>query len=129
MSQENVELVRAGFAAYNNGDLDAMLETYDPEVEFVTLLLGNRHGKEALRVLFEENREAVLGYRLDPEELIDAGPDKVIAVAHLGGAGRVSQIALGDLIAFLFTIKDGLIVRQQTFRNKEEALEAAVRSG
>lgn len=35
------------------------------------------------------------------------------------------EIAVGDLIAFLFTIKDGLTVRQQTFRNKEEALEAA----
>jgi hypothetical protein len=37
----------------------------------------------------------------------------------------VSQIGLGDRIAFLATFKDGLIVRQQTFRNKDEALEAA----
>jgi ketosteroid isomerase-like protein len=124
MSQENVEKVRAGFEAYNRGDLDALLESYDPEVEFVTLLLGNHHGKEALRGLYEENRKAVLGYKLEPEELIDAG-DQVIAVARMGGAGRVSQIALGDMIAFVFTIKDGLIVRQQTLRNKEEALEAA----
>jgi hypothetical protein len=43
----------------------------------------------------------------------------------MGGAGRVSQIGLGDLLAFLFTIRDGLVVRQQTFRNKAEALEAA----
>jgi uncharacterized protein len=124
MSEENVELVRAGFAAYNRGDFDAMLETYDSEVEFVTLLLGNHHGKEALRGLYEENRKAVLGYRLDPEELIAAN-DKVIAVVRMGGAGRVSQIGLGDLLAFLFTIKDGLVVRQETFRNKAEALEAA----
>src|SRR5688500_11667704 len=124
MSQENVEIVRAGFAAINRGDLEAMLEAYDPGVEFVTLLLGNHRGKEALRVLYEENRTAVPGYRLDPEELIDAG-DIVIAVARMGGAGRVSQIGLGDLVAFLFTIKGGLVVRQQTFRNKAEALEAA----
>jgi ketosteroid isomerase-like protein len=124
MSEENVEIVRAGFAAYNRGDLDAMLESYDPDVEFVTLLLGNHHGKDALRGLYEENRTAVLGYRLDPEEVID-GDDKVIAVVQMGGAGRVSQIGLGDLLAFFFTIKNGLIVRQQTFRNKAEALEAA----
>ncbi len=124
MSQENVEKVRAGFAAYNRGDLDALLEAYDPEVEFVTLMLGNHRGKEALLGLYEENRKAVLGYKLEPEELIDAG-DKVIALARIGGAGRVSQIALDDLIAFVFTIKDGLITRQQTLRNKEEALEAA----
>jgi ketosteroid isomerase-like protein len=124
MSQENVEVVRAVAAAYNRGDLDTLLEAYDPAVEFVTLLQGNHHGKQAVRLLYEENRKSLPGYRLDPEEVIDAG-DKVVAVAHMGGAGRVSQIGLGDRIAFLATFKDGLIVRQQTFRNKEEALEAA----
>jgi uncharacterized protein len=124
MSQENVERVRAGFAAYNRGDLDALLDMYDPAVEFVTLLQGNHHGKEAVRLMFEENRRTLPGYRLEPKELIDGG-DQVIAVVHLGGAGRVSQIAVDDLIAFLFTIKDGLAIRQQSFRSKEDALEAA----
>ncbi len=123
MSQENIEVVRAGFAAYNRGDLDDLIEAYDPAVEFETLLLGNHRGKEAIRQLYEENRTTLSGYRLDPEELIDAGDD-VIAVARLGGAGRTSQITLDARIAFLITIKDGLMVRQQTFRNKEEALEA-----
>ena len=125
MSQENVEMVRAVASAYNRGDLEALMRAYDPAVEFVTLLLGTHHGKEAIRSVFEENRTNLSGYSLDLEEVIDAGADKVVAVAHLGGAGRVSQIALGDLIAFVATFKDGLIVRQETFRNKEEALEAA----
>jgi ketosteroid isomerase-like protein len=129
MSEENVEIVRALAAAYNRGDLDALTQAYDPEVEFVTLLLGTHHGEEAIRLVFEENRRNLSDYSLDLDEVIDAGPDKVIAVAHLGGSGRVSQIALGDLIAFVATIRDGLIVRQQTFRNREEALEAAGLSG
>jgi ketosteroid isomerase-like protein len=124
MSQEDVEKVRAGLAAYNRGDLDTLMAMYDPEVEFVTLLQGTHHGKEALRLLFEENRNNMPGYRLDPDELIDAG-DKVIAMVRLGGAGRVSHIAMDDRIAFLFTIQEGLAIRQQTFRNKEDALEAA----
>jgi hypothetical protein len=124
MSQENVELVRAGFAAYNRGDLDALMETYDPGVEFVTLLLGTHRGREAIRIIYEENREALAGYRLDPDELIDAG-NQVIAVARLGGAGQASGIGLRDRMAFLFTIKDGLLIRQQSYRSKAEALEAA----
>jgi ketosteroid isomerase-like protein len=124
MSEENVEMLRAGFAAYNRGDLDALMEIYDPTVEFVTLMLGTHHGKEAIRPLYEENRKNLSGYRLDPEELVDEA-DNVVAVVRLGGAGRVSQIALDDRIAFLFTFREGLIVRQQTFRNKEEALKAA----
>ena len=125
MTRENVEMVRVVASAYNRGDLEALMRAYDPAVEFVTLLLGTHRGKEAIRSVFEENRTNLSGYSLDLEEVIDAGANKVVAVAHLGGAGRVSQIALGDLIAFVATFKDGLIVRQETFRNKEEALEAA----
>src|SRR5213080_4355369 len=32
MSQENVEIVRAGFEAWNAGDMDAFRELYDPDV-------------------------------------------------------------------------------------------------
>jgi ketosteroid isomerase-like protein len=124
MSQENLERVRAGIDAYNRGDLAEILAFYDPDVEFVTLLLGNHRGKDALEKLMAENEDAISGYHYEIEELIDAG-DTVIAVVHLLGAGRVSQIELGDLIAFSATFSDGLCVRQQTFRNKAEALEAA----
>ena len=41
MSQENVELVRAAFTAYNRGDLDALVEFYYPDVVFETLLSGD----------------------------------------------------------------------------------------
>ena len=124
MSEENVERVRAALAAYNRGDLDAVIETLHPDVEFRTLLLGNHRGRDAMRTLYQENRSALPDYRLEPMELIDAG-DQVIAVVRLGGAGRVSQIKLDNRMAFLITIKDGLTIRQQTFRTKEEALEAA----
>ena len=32
MSQENVEIVRAAFDAWNAGDMDALRELYDPDV-------------------------------------------------------------------------------------------------
>ena len=69
MSQENVELVKAGFAAYNRGDMDALVEFYDPEVVFETLLLGTHHGTEAIRVIYEENRRPCPSYDVVPVEL------------------------------------------------------------
>jgi hypothetical protein len=33
MSQENVEVVSAGTAAWNAGDMDAFRELYDPDVQ------------------------------------------------------------------------------------------------
>lgn len=119
-----MERIRAGIAAHNRGDLDALEELYDPEVVFETLLLGTHHGKEAIRLLYEENQKTMSGYALEPVELIDAG-DTVIAVLKVVGAGAASQIAVDDGFAFVFTIKNGLVVREQAFRNREDALEAA----
>ena len=101
MSQENVELVRAGFAAHNRGDLDALVEFYDPDVVFETLLLGTHRGNEAIRLIYEENQKTLSGYDVVPVELIDAG-DQVVAVAQVTGTGSTSQIVMEDRDQFAF---------------------------
>ena len=124
MSQENIERIKAGFDAHNRGNIDALVEVYDPDVVFETLLLGTHHGNEAIRLIYEENQKTLAGYDVVPVELIDAG-DKVVAVAQAVGAGPVSEIAVDDQFAFVFTFKGERVVREQAFRNREEALEAA----
>ena len=125
MSQENLELIRAGFAAHSRGDLDALVEFYDPDVVFETLLLGTHHGNEAIRLIYEENQKTLSGYAVEPVELIDCG-DQVVAVAQVNGTGPASGLPMdGDRFAFLFTIRNGRCVREQAFRNRDEALEAA----
>ena len=124
MSQENLEKIKAGFVAHNKGDLDALVELYDPDVVFETLLLGTHHGNEAIRLIYEENQKTMAGYDVVPVELIDAG-DKVVAVAQMVGAGSASRIALDDAFAFVSTFKGDRVVREQAFRNREEAVEAA----
>jgi ketosteroid isomerase-like protein len=124
MSRENVERIKTGFEAHNRGDLDAMVELYAPDVVFETLLLGIHHGNEAIRTIYAENQKTMAGYDVVPVELIDAG-DKVVAVAQTVGAGSTSEISLNDAFAFVFTFKGERVIREQAFRNREEALEAA----
>ncbi len=128
MSQENVERVRAGFAAHNSGDLDALVAFYHPDVVFETLLLGTHHGNEAIRVIYEENQRTLSGYDVVPVELIDAG-DKVVAVAQAVGSGPASELAVDEPFAFVFTFQDDRAIREQAFRNREEALEAVGLAG
>jgi ketosteroid isomerase-like protein len=109
MSRSNVERVKSGFAAHNRGDLDALVELYHPDAVFETLLLGTHHGNEAIRLIYAENQRTLSGYDVVPVELIDA----------------VSQIAVDEPFAFVFTFEEGRIVREQAFRNREEAIEAA----
>jgi ketosteroid isomerase-like protein len=124
MSRFNVDRVRSGFAAHNRGDLDTLVELYHPDAVFETLLLGTHHGNEAIRLIYAENQRTLSGYDVVPVELIDAG-EKVVAVAQAVGSGPASQIAVNEPFAFVFTFEDGRIVREQAFRNRDEAIEAA----
>ncbi len=119
----HAETIRAGFAAHNRGDVDALVELYDPDAVFETLLLGTHHGNESIRLIYEENQKTLSGYDVVPVELIEVG-DKVVAVAQAVGSGSSSQVAVDEPFAFVFTFKGARIVREQAFRNKEEALEA-----
>ena len=47
MSQENLEIVRLFFDAWNRRDEEALLALVDPEVEYRQLPDGNRAGNEA----------------------------------------------------------------------------------
>jgi ketosteroid isomerase-like protein len=124
MSKENVDRIKGGFDAHNRGDLDALVELYDPEVVFETLLLGTHHGNEAIRVIYAENQKNLAGYDVVPVELIDSG-DKVVAVAKTVGSGPTSEIAVDDEFAFVFTFRGERVIREQAFRNREEAVTAA----
>jgi ketosteroid isomerase-like protein len=123
MSQENMETVRRLIETFNRRDFDAMLETGDPEIEVVTLVGGTYRGHAGWRQIIDQASEEVPGFQLVPEELIEVG-DKVVAVTHWGGTGRTSGIAIPDTLALVYTLRDGLVVRQESFRNKAEALEA-----
>jgi ketosteroid isomerase-like protein len=124
MSRENVERTKAGFAAHKRGDIDALMKFYDRDVVFETLLLGTHHGNEAIRLIREENQRTMSGYDVIPVEFIDVG-DKVVVVVRVAGAGAVSQVTVNDGLAFVYTFKGGRVIREQAFRNREEALEAA----
>jgi ketosteroid isomerase-like protein len=125
VSQENVEIVRQLLEACNRRDFDAMLETGDPEIEIVTLMAGTYRGRAGWRRFVEQMAEEVSGFQFVPEELIDVGQDRVVAVTRWGGTGRTSGIAVPDtIIGFVYTLRDGLVVRQESFRNKAEALKA-----
>ena len=96
MSQENVEIVRRLLEACNRRNFDAMLETGDPEIEIVTLMSGTYRGHAEWRLLIEQMAEEVSGFQFVPEDLIDVGQDRVVAVTRWVGTGRTSGIAVPD---------------------------------
>ena len=65
--------------------------------------------------------------RWDPEEILDFG-DKALVTTQQSGHGSGSGVAVSIPVYQLFTFQRGLVIRQEDFLDRAEALEAAGRS-
>jgi ketosteroid isomerase-like protein len=127
MPQENVEIVRAFFAAVNHGDLEAALKDAAPEFELDwTRAVGPQRGVFKLdqaRTLLLDFLEAFESVRMVPNEFIEAGDQLVVPqTGYIRGRDGIEVTAR---IALVWTFRDGAIVRICLYQQKQEALEAA----
>lgn len=128
MSRENVETVRRGFVALNDGDIVRVLAEMDPSIEWYPTSdfvdIGPFCGHDGIRGLMNLVLGAFEEYSLEPEELIDAG-DAVVVPVHQTGRGKESGIAVDVRYILVFTLRAGQAVRVESFYDREEALAAA----
>jgi ketosteroid isomerase-like protein len=130
MSQENVEIVRRAYTAFNDGDLGTALGFFDPDIEWnASDVFFDQPRTYRGRLAWQEEflrdlMEVFAGYRADLEELIDAG-DRVVAVVRVGGPGRRSGASATARVGHVLTFSDGKLVRFTEFKEPREALEAA----
>src|SRR2546423_7895380 len=129
MSQENVEIARAAFAAWNAGDrdMDAVFAHFHPALVYHPRAdepdPSPHIGREAFEGLALGFLEAFRNPEFDVEELIDAG-DLVIASTVMHGRGSASGADVTDAYVFVYKLRDGLIVEGWEYRTRQEALEA-----
>jgi ketosteroid isomerase-like protein len=133
MSQENVEMARSGFEAFNRAFSEGaseLYETLDPNVEWVpmsALLERTKYqGHDGVREWFEEMRRDWTSYELRPEQFRDLGDDRVLVLGSWRAKGRGGEVMLDfPQAAWLCQYRHGKLVRLQTFTEREKALEAA----
>ena len=127
MSQENVEIVRRSFEAFNrSGEPDFSL--LDPDVVLdTTNAVFDRavyEGHEGVRQWLANQREIWKSQRFEPQELIAAGEDRVIASFRFVSVGR-DGIETVAHFAQITTLRAGRVTHMKVFLTKAEALEAA----
>src|SRR5215210_1187776 len=129
MSQENVEVVRLAFAAFERGDVAAVEALYAPDVEWSDVQHAPDvervvHGWDAVKRIWAGWVESFGDFRAEIEEYIDAG-DWVICLTHWRGSGTASGASFDIRSADAYEVRDGKIVRAWGgYGSKEEALEA-----
>ena len=129
-------LMLAGFmarvyAAANRRDFEVVLLGWDPGSEYrpsAELMPPDLepvfHGHEGYLRLWRYWLDAFEDIRWDPEEMLDFG-GRLLVTTQQRGHGSGSGVSVTEPVFQLFTLRRGLVVRQEDFLDRSEALEAA----
>jgi ketosteroid isomerase-like protein len=118
--------------AYNRGDLDVVVLGYEPDIEYrparnlvdAGVIEECYRGAAGYRAYVAEAAE-VWGTetRFEPTELIDLG-DRVVVLARAPMRAQASGVPLTLEFAYVSTLRNGRVARQQEYHDHAEALEA-----
>ena len=128
MSQEVLKMVRAGYEAFNRGDIEAALAPLHPDIEWWPAadepITDPYRGHDGYRRLVAGIREAVPDLQIEVEELFVAG-GRVVACLRFWGRGRDSGAPVEIRETHVTRLRDGKVIEVREYREKDEALEAA----
>jgi ketosteroid isomerase-like protein len=129
VADQNVELVRGLASSFGTpGHYERLAEFYAEDVEYrpVEGWFESRpcHDRDDLSEFLRGFEDAWQDVRIEPTR-IEAVGDRVIARFMLYARGRASGLEMEGRVFQVFTIRDGLIVRQEDFLDSAKARRAA----
>ena len=126
MSQENVELTRRVFQAFNDRDLDTLLAGLHDDVEAFPRLAaveGGYRGHDGVRRWWEQLLGAFPDFHAEILEVRDLG-EFMVVVLRVRGRGAESDTPLDATIWHVNQFRDGKVIRWRVYTTESEALEA-----
>jgi ketosteroid isomerase-like protein len=129
MSEQNVEIVRSAYAALAEQGVEAVLAFIDPEFEATTPpSLASEpdtfRGHDGVRRYFASFDDAMEGVYFEGQEFTAVG-DKVLVDTKLHARGRTTGIETEQHAFAVWTLREGMAIRVETFAEQSQALEAA----
>ena len=129
MSQENVEAVRAQFAAFGRGGLEAVTRFWHPDIEWRAIEgalddVGLMRGEDAVRRYYQDWIDTVDHLQVEVVEVIAEAGEQVVVVVRNSGRGRVSGAPSTGRYYVACIVRDGRIVSGREYGARVQALEA-----
>jgi ketosteroid isomerase-like protein len=126
VSEQNVELHRRVYEAFNARDVEGLIACLDPSIEWNAVLTvpggAVYSGHNGIRRWFRDHEDAWGDQiRVQPETYFDLG-EQTLALVVLQGRGRQSGAEVAMPNAQVFSWRDGLAVYYQAYIHKEDAL-------
>jgi ketosteroid isomerase-like protein len=129
MASENVDIIKAGFEAFNRDGAEGMMAFVHPEFVATTppelaSEPDTYRGHEGVRRWFDSFYEVMDEIRWEPHGFHAAG-DKVIAEFTLHARGRSTGLEFGQDAVQVWTLRDGKAIGVELYPTLAEARAAA----
>ena len=128
MSRESIDVIRAAYDAYNDGDLDRLIDLYSPDAEMEIQVLGQIHrGHAEIRKSFEDFFDVVESPHTEPLEFIEEGEQLVVPVrirGRLRHTGITDEMMPTEMV-HVFAVRKGKIVWNFICIDRDAAVQAA----
>ena len=128
VAQNGMDVVSETVEAFNRRDVPALMGLLAEDVQllpFAAKLSGETYvGAEGIRRWLAELEDEWAEWRV---ELVEQRPiqEYVLSVGRIKARGRETDLELNLPAAFLSTVRDGSLVRLESFGDPAEALAAA----
>ena len=124
-----MEVVRSGYIAFAEGDIETVLSLLDPNVTLEerepTLDTPSiYHGHQGLLDMVARVNEGLEDVKYAPERFVDMG-DQVLVEVRRKGRGSFSGVSVERWQFHIWDIAEGRAIRFRTYADRQEALEAA----
>jgi ketosteroid isomerase-like protein len=122
----NTDAIAAAHDAFNRGDIEAVLQGFDPEMEWnvpETLPYGGQfHGPEEIGGFFQSLTQHFSEINVQVNELIDAG-EYVTDIGTIRGTAKEGGADVEAEAVFIWTMRDGKPVAFREFSDTAAILE------
>jgi ketosteroid isomerase-like protein len=125
VSRQGEDSVRGLADAINRRDPEAAIAVCDPDVEFLSVLAvsGKAYrGHAGIREYFEDIASAWEEWRVEVHRIASGADGRVAIVMTMHMRGKGSGAALSEQTGHIWTLRDSKLLRNQPFREPEQAL-------
>jgi ketosteroid isomerase-like protein len=129
MSQENVEIARRAYDAFQRNGIEGLMPFLDEEIEWRnpedSPIAGAWHGHDGVRDWFAQVSEAFGEMTFTPDEIREVSEGRILVLLHSRLTGAGSGVRMDVPFAHLIDMKAARATALRMYSDQRKALEAA----
>jgi ketosteroid isomerase-like protein len=127
-TEQRIAILRAAYAAFNRGDIDAAVQSLDPNIDWTEPTEfpggGSYHGREGAKQYLANSRASVAEVISEPEQFIPTG-DRIVVYVYARVLPKKSTTWEEVRLADVYLFRDLTPIQMRAFADRQQALQWA----